>query len=261
MSVVFKIHVFLIKNHKLLPTKLLLQTSFRSIHIHIHKFQSYEFRVSFSRSFGCCCCRQCTHCTKWIYNLVNGVPGSRFAVREFHWNSFWYLKNLVQMLWRRLVRTRVQLLSKDDALLEIAGHRMCPIYQPIAENVHAQIQFSSECANFKLEMTSIKLLVLYIATICCRYKIIKSFKFHLWILIWLNSTNFNFVQNAFQQITFWTNWNYSLYIIDMDIGSHDDDLIPPWKLKHQFPPLPSFQSSYFESREWNTRFSEFCEIF
>lgn len=182
MSIVFKIHEFLIKNiSNYKPQIVANQTtkdSFRSIHI--HKFQSYEFRVSFSHSFcGCCCCRQCTHCTKWIYNLVNGVPGSRFAVREFHWNSFWYLKNWVQMLWRRLVRTRVQLLSKDDALLEIADHRMCPIYQPSTENVHAQIQFSSECANFKLEITSIKLLVLYIVTICCRYKMIKSLKFHL----------------------------------------------------------------------------------
>lgn len=152
------------------------------------------------------------------------------------------------MLWRRLVRTRVQLLSKDDALLEIAGHRMCPIYRPIAENVHAQIQFSSECGNFKLEMTSIKLLVLCIATICCRYKMImKSFKFHLWILIWLNSTNFNFVQNAFQQITFWTNWNYSRNWFSIDLyywyghrlSWWRSDPLPPenWKTNFRLCPL------------------------
>lgn len=67
MSIVFKIHEFLIKNiSNYKPQIVANQTtkdSFRSIHI--HKFQSYEFRVSFSHSFcGCCCCRQCTHCTK-----------------------------------------------------------------------------------------------------------------------------------------------------------------------------------------------------
>lgn len=37
------------------------------------------------------------------------------------------------MLWHTQVKMRVPLLSRDDALLEIAGHRMYPRYRPIGK--------------------------------------------------------------------------------------------------------------------------------
>lgn len=65
------------------------------------------------------------------------------------------------MLWHTQVKMRVPLLSRDDALLEIAGHRMYPRYRPIGKYARSNSIFNRKCANFDFQQYTTTALLLY----------------------------------------------------------------------------------------------------
>ena len=67
---------------------------------------------------------------KWIIYYVE-LPGNRPFVLLFLQSIVWRRQSLVQRLSRTLTKKRVLSQLKAFALLEIAYHQMCLIYQPV----------------------------------------------------------------------------------------------------------------------------------